>query len=60
MPANAVLSGRPNHSDPPTLDSDNSNKYFIAAAAPPENSSWNKNVLFFRPQAAAVGNSLFP
>lgn len=62
MSATAVLSGRPNHSDPPTLDSDSSNKYFIAAAAaaPLENSSWNKNVLFFRPQAAAVGNSLFP
>lgn len=60
MPATAVLSGQPNRSDPPTLASDSSNKYFIAAAAaPPENSSWNKNVLFFRPQAAAVinGNS---
>lgn len=48
MPATAVLSGQPNPSDPPTLASDSSNKYSIAAAAP-ESSSWNENVLFFRP-----------
>lgn len=41
MSATAVLSG-PNRTDPPTLASDSSNKYFMVAAVPLESSSRKK------------------